>query len=73
MCSSDLAFSFAKSAGITTFAITAFDGGKMREMADDGIHVPTEPKEYGPAEDVHMVLDHLVGAFLLRYVKGVKG
>jgi D-sedoheptulose 7-phosphate isomerase len=67
------AFSFAKSAGITTFAITAFDGGKMREMADDGIHVPTEPKEYGPAEDVHMVLDHLVGAFLLRYVKGVKG
>ena len=32
-----------------------------------------QPQEYGPAEDVHMVLDHLVGAFLLRYVKGVKG
>lgn len=32
-------------------------------------HVPTEPKECGPAEDVHMVLDHLVGAYLMRFVK----
>jgi len=54
------AFDHALAAGIKTVAITAFDGGKMRAMADSGIHVPTEPKEYGPAEDVHMVLDHLV-------------
>lgn len=63
------AMEHAKQAGIKTVAITAFDGGKMRVMADEGIHVPTEPKEYGPAEDVHMVLDHLVGAYLMRFVK----
>jgi len=63
------AFDYARSAGIRTVAITAFDGGKMKTMADEGIHVPTEPKEYGPAEDAHMVLDHLVGAFLMRYVR----
>jgi D-sedoheptulose 7-phosphate isomerase len=63
------AFEYSKSAGIKTFAITAFDGGKMKPMADDGIHVPTAPKEYGPAEDAHMVLDHLVGAYLMRYIK----
>ncbi len=63
------AFSYARSAGIKTVAITAFDGGKLKAMADEGIHVPTEPKEYGPAEDAHMVLDHLVGAFMMRYVK----
>lgn len=62
-------FEYARSAGIKTVALTAFDGGKMRLMADEGIHVPTEPKEYGPAEDAHMVLDHLVGAYLLRYVR----
>lgn len=62
------AFDYARSAGIKTVAITAFDGGKMKTMADEGIHVPTEHKEYGPAEDTHMVLDHLVGAFLIRYV-----
>jgi D-sedoheptulose 7-phosphate isomerase len=63
------AFEYAKSAGIKTVAITAFDGGKMKPMADEGIHVPTAPKEYGPAEDAHMVLDHLVGAYLTRLVK----
>jgi D-sedoheptulose 7-phosphate isomerase len=63
------AFEYAKSIGITTVAITAFDGGKMKMIADQGIHVPTGPKEYGPAEDAHMVLDHLVGAYLMRYVK----
>jgi D-sedoheptulose 7-phosphate isomerase len=65
------AIDYAKSAGIKSIAITAFDGGKMKIMADDGIHVPTAPKEYGPAEDIHMVLDHLVGAYLMRYIKHV--
>lgn len=65
------AFDYASSAGIKTVAITAFDGGKMKVVANEGIHVPTEAKEYGPAEDVHMVLDHLVGAYLMRYVKQV--
>lgn len=62
-------FEYAKSSGIKTVAITAFDGGKMKLMADDGIHVPTAPKEYGPAEDGHMILDHLVGAYLMRFVR----
>jgi D-sedoheptulose 7-phosphate isomerase len=63
------AFEYALSEGVKTVAITAFDGGKLKAMADEGIHVPTEPKEYGPAEDVHMILDHLVGAYLMRYIK----
>jgi len=41
----------------------------MKTMADEGIHVPTQDKEYGPAEDVHMVLDHLIGAYLVRLVR----
>lgn len=63
------AFDFAKKAGIKTVAITAFDGGKMKAIADEGIHVPTEAKEYGPAEDAHMILDHLVSGYLMRYIK----
>ena len=63
------AFDYALSIGIKTVAITAFGGGKMKAMADEGIYVPTEPKEYGPAEDVHMVLDHLVSAYLMRRIR----
>jgi D-sedoheptulose 7-phosphate isomerase len=63
------AFEYAKTAGIRTVALTAFDGGKMKQMADEVVHVPTAPKEYGPAEDAHMVLDHLVSAYLIRIVQ----
>ncbi|MBF0419903.1 MAG: SIS domain-containing protein [Magnetococcales bacterium] len=63
------AFETAKEMGIKTVALTAFDGGKMRQIADEGIHVPTGMKEYGPAEDAHMVLDHLIGAYLIQLVK----
>lgn len=63
------ALEYSRSVGIKAIAITAFDGGKMKTMADEGIHVPTELKEYGPAEDAHMVLDHLVGAYLMRFIK----
>lgn len=60
---------YAKTVGIKAVAITAFDGGKMKKIADEGIHVITEAKEYGPAEDSHMILDHLVGAYLIRLVQ----
>ena len=65
------AFEFAKENEIKTVAITGFSGGAMKEMADEGIHVPTGPKEYGPAEDAHMILDHLLGNYLLRLINGV--
>jgi D-sedoheptulose 7-phosphate isomerase len=65
------AFEYANENGIKTVAITAFSGGAMKEMADEGIHVPTGPKEYGPAEDAHMILDHLLGNYLLRLVNSV--
>ena len=63
------AFSWAKKSGVKTVALTAFDGGKMREVADENVYVPTELKEYGPAEDAHMMLNHLVSAYLLRVIK----
>jgi D-sedoheptulose 7-phosphate isomerase len=63
------AMEYALSVDIKTVAITAFNGGKMIEIADASIHVPTPLKEYGPAEDAHMILDHLVAAYLIRYFK----
>lgn len=63
------AFEAANELGIKTVALTAFDGGKMRVLANEGVYVPTGMKEYGPAEDAHMILDHLVGAYLINLVK----
>jgi D-sedoheptulose 7-phosphate isomerase len=63
------AFNYAKSSGIKTMALTAFDGGQMKVIADNCIHIPTEDKEYGPAEDVHMILDHLISSYLMRIMR----
>lgn len=63
------AFDMAKKIGIKTIAITAFDGGEMRTKADVSVHIPTELREYGPAEDIHMILDHLIGSYLNQLIR----
>jgi D-sedoheptulose 7-phosphate isomerase len=67
------ALEYCKSVAVRTIAITAFDGGRMKQIADDHVHVATGPKEYGPAEDAHMIIDHLVGAYLVRRVQRARG
>ena len=62
-------FMYASSIGMETVGITGFDGGKLKKIANISVHFPTNQKEYGPAEDMHMILDHLIGAYLMRYIK----
>lgn len=52
-----------------TVGLTGFDGGELAKMAKLNIHVPTAKGEYGPVEDIHMVVDHLVGAYLTQLNK----
>jgi D-sedoheptulose 7-phosphate isomerase len=52
-----------------TVGLTAFDGGKLKQLSKYGIHVPCNKGEYGPAEDAHMIIDHLVHAYLSMLVK----
>lgn len=62
------AVEYAKNRQSTIVGLTGFDGGKLKPLSDINIHVETKKGEYGPVEDVHMVIDHLVGSFLLRQV-----
>jgi len=50
--------------------LTSFDGGILQEKSDLNIHVPAVKGEYGPAEDIHMMICGLVGT-LLRIKFGV--
>lgn len=58
------AIEYAKTVPMTCVALTAFDGGAMRKAADLCLHVPTEIGEYGPAEDVHLMLNHALSLCL---------
>lgn len=62
------AIEFAKSRGNKTIGLLGFDGGKLLELCDNSILVTTEKGEYGPVEDVHMILDHMIGNYLYQFV-----
>jgi len=63
------AINYSNQNNIDTFSLTAFDGGKLKGLANGNIHVPTELTEYGPAEDIHMIIAGMAGSYLIRYVK----
>jgi D-sedoheptulose 7-phosphate isomerase len=58
------AIEFANERGATTVGLTGFDGGRLGELCGIHVHVPSARGEYGPVEDAHMVLDHLVMSYL---------
>lgn len=60
------AIEWANANGAVSAGLTGFDGGRLAEIAQIVVHAPTVAGEYGPAEDAHMVIDHLVGAFLIE-------
>ena len=48
--------------GLVTVGILGMGGGKARALVDVAVIVPSS--EYGPIEDVHMIIDHLAVAYL---------
>jgi D-sedoheptulose 7-phosphate isomerase len=52
----------AKQIGVTVLGLTGFSGGKLAKMADVSLVVPSDG--YGPVEDVHMILDHIITSYL---------
>ena len=63
------AVNWAKKNKLSTVGLSAFDGGKLSELVDLNVHVPTKIGEYGPAEDLHMVICGLIGSFFRAYFK----
>jgi len=57
------AVEWSRANGIYTISLTAFDGGYLKQNTDLNIHVPTKIGEYGPAEDLHMVICGLIGSY----------
>lgn len=58
------ALKLAKQLGGRTVGIVGFDGGALRSLCDLVVHVPSEPGEYGPVEDAHLVVNHLIADYL---------
>lgn len=61
---------FANDVGAVTIGCGGFDGGELSRLADIYLYVPSKRGEYGPVEDVMMVLDHLIHSYLVLSRQG---
>jgi D-sedoheptulose 7-phosphate isomerase len=50
----------------TVIGLVGFDGGKLKDCSDVCLHTKTAAGEYGPVEDIHMILDHLIYTWLSK-------
>ena len=59
------AVEYVRSRGGTTIGLTGSDGGKLRGLVDLLIAVPADKGEYGPVEDIHVIVNHVIGTYLM--------
>jgi D-sedoheptulose 7-phosphate isomerase len=60
-------FNEARGVGAKTIGITSFGGGEVASLVDISLTIEALRGEYGPAEDVFMILDHLISSYLYRF------
>jgi D-sedoheptulose 7-phosphate isomerase len=51
---------WVKAAGGTVLSMVGFDGGALVNLSDIVVHVPSQPGEYGPVEDAHLAVNHVL-------------
>jgi D-sedoheptulose 7-phosphate isomerase len=67
------AVEYANAQGAVTVGVTGGDGGRLKEIARLNVHVPTCLGEFGPAEDCHLIINHVVGTFLMNRCRSEAG
>ena len=51
--------------GGVTIGLTGYDGGKLKQIAHYGVHIPVNDMQI--TEDLHMVLDHCIMSVLTNH------
>lgn len=59
--------------GATVIALVGFEGGRLSEIADIVLHFKAEQGEYGPVEDAHLVVNHILAHWFQYRLKDNNG
>ncbi len=63
------AVNLAKEKGGTAIGLVGFDGGRLSEICDHVVHIQSKNGEYGPVEDIHLILNHMIVSYLMMELK----
>ena len=57
---------YATSLGGTSIGLVGFEGGKLKDSCDICLFTPNPKGDYGPIEDLHMILCHMLVSYLRK-------
>jgi len=60
---------WVQSQGGKVLGMLGFDGGILREICDSSVLVPSIQGEYGPVEDMHLMINHLLAHWFQNKLK----
>jgi len=60
---------WVKDKGGSIIGFLGFTGGKLINLCDVKIHVQSEPGEYGPVEDAHLIMNHILAHWFQNKLK----
>lgn len=63
------AVELAKEKGGSTIALVGFDGGRLAQICDYVIHIQSKKGEYGPVEDIHLIVNHMIVSYLMMELR----
>lgn len=63
------AVELAKEKGGSTIGLVGFDGGRLAQICDHVVHIQSKKGEYGPVEDLHLILNHMIVSYLMMALK----
>jgi len=67
-----LAAEWVKKQGGRVIALVGFTGGRLKEIADIVIKIKSEIGEYGPVEDSHLIINHILAHWFQAKLKQTK-
>ncbi len=60
---------WVKSKNGKVLGLLGFDGGRLKQLCDVAVLVKTLPGEYGPVEDVHLIINHVMAHWFQSKLK----
>lgn len=63
------AVKWIKSNGGFVFSFLGFNGGKLKKISNDYILVDSIKGEYGPVEDIHLMINHILAHWFQEKIK----
>jgi len=66
-----VAAEWVKTQGGRVISFVGFTGGRLKDMSDVVVHVKSEAGEYGPVEDAHLVLNHVLAHWFQNKLKKI--